>query len=293
MLDNQGGEGNSRRGGLAAMWSEGFDAAGRVVAAIALLMATAAVAPAQADWTVYASGDLGYSALKGSVDGFLNQGPGRAFNGNDTTVSPLIGGAVGLAVPMNEAMAWQLPWHWQLPDWRVRAELEAVGLRDYDVITKPIANNTGPVVTVVESWSLMTNFFLDVPLRGLYRPISWTTSRLFGRWRLPLLKDTLKRTTLDVGFGVGVAGLDVTTREDVNRGSTTEHNFAWQVGAGFSYDLTDRVDLTLGYRYIDPGDASYEFDNQIRVLDQVQAVNGSKFPRELEQCIVPCAWMWR
>ena len=72
-----------------------------------------------------------------------------------------------------------------------------------------------------------------------------------------------KKRRLWCPFWQKLAGLDVTTREEGNRGSTTSHNFAWQVGAGFSYDLTDRVDLTLGYRYIDPGDASYEFDNLV------------------------------
>ncbi len=246
------------------MRSEGFGVMGRIVAAIALLMTAAVAAPAQADWRVYASGDLGYSALRGSVKGFLNVGTGVTFKGADTTVSPLIGGAVGLAAPMNEAVVWQLPWHWRFPDWQVRAELEAIGLRDYDVITRPVIEGvTGPVVSKVESWSLMTNFFLDVPLRGLYRPISWTSSRLFGRWRLRLLKDVLDRTTFDIGAGIGLASLDITTREESNRASTEVYNFAWQAAAGFSYQLTDRVDLTLGYRFIDPGDAHYRFQNLV------------------------------
>jgi hypothetical protein len=211
-------------------------------------------APASADWNVYMSGGLGYSVMDGSAKGSVQDNiiGVRDIKGSDTDVSPILAGAVGLSSPMDEL----LPLQWRLPDWRVRAELEAVGLREYELSTDPITvgvNQTGKVRSKIESWSFMTNFFLDLPMGGLYRPISWTSARLFGRWRLQTLKHVLDRTTFDVGAGVGVAHLDLKTEESATRGKNDEYNFAWQAGAGFGYQLTERVNLNAGYRYIDTG----------------------------------------
>ena len=229
-----------------------------VLATIALLWAAE---PASAEWRVYTSADLGYSASKGQAGGQVQSGQLFTLGGSDTGVSPLLGLAFGLAVPMDEIAPIELPRGWRLPDWDVRAEIEAIGLRNFKYTTNPIvqnsAQNSGDLLTELDSWSLMANFWLDVPLRGLYKPISWTSARLFGRWRLRTLKRTLDRTTLDLGVGVGVANLDADTQESATRGSGNEYNFAWQVGAGLGYQLTDRVNLAVGYRYIDPGTAKY------------------------------------
>jgi opacity protein-like surface antigen len=231
-----------------------------VVLGVLWLLAPAATA---SDWRVYVSAGLGYSAAEGSADGriTLNNGGGLfELGGSDTDVSPLLGGAVGVAIPMDQIAPLELPRGWRLPDWDVRAEIEAVGLRSYQFKTDPIqpgSQTAGPILTELDTWSLMTNFWLDVPLRGLYKPISWTSARLFGRWRLRTLKQVLARTTLDMGVGVGMAHLDTTTTESGTRGTGDDYNFAWQAGVGLGYQLTDRVNLSLGYRYIDPGTAKY------------------------------------
>jgi opacity protein-like surface antigen len=232
---------------------------GLLVGMVSLAASTATAA----DWRVYTSAGLGYSAAEGSADGRIIDNGGGQFplGGSDTDVSPLLGGAVGLAVPMDQIAPIELPFGWRLPEWDVRAEIEAVGLRSYQFKTDPIqpgSQTAGPILTDLDTWSVMGNFWLDVPLRGLYKPISWTSARLFGRWRLRTLKKALDRTTLDMGVGVGVAHLDTTTTESGTRGTGDDYNFAWQAGVGLGYQLTDRVNLSLGYRYIDPGTAKYQ-----------------------------------
>jgi hypothetical protein len=231
--------------------------AGRVGLAAVVLLVLAL--PASAEWRIYTSADLGYSVSKGEADGQVEFANGLTvpLGGNDTDVSPFLGGAIGLAIPMDEIASFEMPRGWRLPDWDVRAEIEAIGLRNYKYKTDSIGANSGDLLTELDSWSVMSNFWLDVPLRGLYRPISWTSARLFGRWRLRWLKHALDRTTFDLGGGVGVANLDVDTQESATNGSGDEYNFAWQVGAGFGYQLTDRVKLAVGYRYLDPGTAKY------------------------------------
>lgn len=225
--------------------------------AIALAV-TLAAGPAGADWRVYVSGDLGYSAAVGRADGFINFAPPSfELGGKDTDVSPLLGGAVGVAIPMDEVAPLQLPRGWRLPDWDVSLELEAVGLREYEFKTAPVVASSGPILTEVETWSLMTNVSVDLPLAGLYRPISWTSSRLFGRWRLRTLKQVLDIASLNPVVGIGVAHLDVTTNEADSRGRADEYNFAWQAGGDLGFQVADRVNLSVGYRYIDPGDAKY------------------------------------
>ena len=66
-----------------------------------------------------------------------------------------------------------------------------------------------------------------------------------------------------LGAGVGVAGNEIKLVEETLRGKDTAYKFAWQVGSGFGYDLTERVTISMGYRYVD-------FDDQkIDVVDSV------------------------
>ena len=60
-----------------------------------------------------------------------------------------------------------------------------------------------------------------------------------------------------IGAGMGVALLKFSYK-DMNYGrkySEKAHNFAWQVGAGVTYDLTKNIALDGGYRYINAGAA--------------------------------------
>lgn len=214
--------------------------------------------PAAAQWSVYSSADLGFSIADATGDGTIDTAGGTfTLGGDDTDVSPFLGGAIGLRVPLSEATPWSTP-RW-LEGFALREELEIVGLRNYKLSTDPPEQNGTPVasggktITEIDTWSVMVNTWLDVPLDGLYRPISWTSARLFGRWRLRTLKQILERTTISGGAGIGATFLDVETNQGGTRGDDKTNEFAWQAGAGIGYQLSDRVNLSFGYRYIDPG----------------------------------------
>ena len=85
-------------------------------------------------------------------------------------------------------------------------------------------------VTVTNGWSAMTNFWRDY----------FFTDR-FGVYG---------------GGGFGVGGYEYSMFADeirgtvgVVRGSSAVNTFAWQVGTGFTYQLSERVTFDTGYRF--------------------------------------------
>lgn len=69
-----------------------------------------------------------------------------------------------------------------------------------------------------------------------------------------------------IGAGLGAARLKGESKVSSGgykfSGSKTEWDFAWNVGAGVAYKLTDMVSLDLGYRYSDFGSISEDgFDD--------------------------------
>ncbi|QQX56974.1 outer membrane protein [Pseudomonas chlororaphis] len=64
--------------------------------------------------------------------------------------------------------------------------------------------------------------------------------------------------------GLGLAQLESKGwqgNESRQYGSATQTNLAWSLGAGVAYDVTDRLALDLGYRYIDMGDTESGWNN--------------------------------
>ncbi len=61
-----------------------------------------------------------------------------------------------------------------------------------------------------------------------------------------------------IGGGIGVAHVKGTAEIMGLSGSIKKTNFAWQAGAGLSYDLTKNFALDLGYRYMDYGNFEKE-----------------------------------
>lgn len=58
--------------------------------------------------------------------------------------------------------------------------------------------------------------------------------------------------------------------------SQKQTNLAWSLGAGVTYDVTDRLALDLGYRYIDMGDTESgwnSFNNARRLQDEKMKAN--------------------
>lgn len=72
-----------------------------------------------------------------------------------------------------------------------------------------------------------------------------------------------------IGGGIGFAFINYKTSYDsvsdnglddeYVSGSTSETNFAWSLGGGMAYDITENWTVDLGYRYIDAGNVSKTF----------------------------------
>ncbi len=209
---------------------------------------------AAADWTIYLAGHLGIATGKGEVSG-VNAGA-VAFDDDDRDSAPMMSGSVGLAVPMNELMAWQLPYGLELPDWSVRPEFEVTGLRDFEYTTLLNEGATFDDVWVSNSSSLsmMVNTWFDVPTTILTRPLAWTLQT-----RKTTMNRILDPITFYAGAGVGAAKLEVSaisTFPEQARGN--DWKFAWQVGSGFGYRLTPYVTVDLGYRFFKTREADLE-----------------------------------
>jgi outer membrane autotransporter protein len=63
-----------------------------------------------------------------------------------------------------------------------------------------------------------------------------------------------------VGAGVGAARNEVEVSDGVVSGDDDDTDFAWQVGAGIGYQVSNSVDVQIGYRYVDFGKADIDFD---------------------------------
>lgn len=72
--------------------------------------------------------------------------------------------------------------------------------------------------------------------------------------------DTGTKFTPYVGAGIGMARLKGKVTDTDESISKSKTNFAWQVGAGVSYAMTDNLSLDAGYRYMDSGDVTIKED---------------------------------
>jgi len=237
----------------------------RPLAAIVALVALLVPVSASADWTAYAAGHIGISTGKGEVVG--NVGP-VGFDDSDRDSSPMIAGSIGLSIPMDELMAWKLPYGLELPDWPVRTEIEFAGLRDFEYRTL-VNPGTPPDIylTSSASWAMMVNGFVDVPTTVLERPLAWTFQT-----RKSTIRRVLDPITFYAGAGVGTAQvkLDAVTTA-ARQAKSDDFKFAWQVGTGFGYALTPFVTLDVGYRFFKTRDV------EPTLRDSVGNVSGDDF----------------
>jgi len=214
----------------------------RLALALALLMAFALPTAVQADWTVYVEGTIGISTGSGQVEGLIE--PATTFDAKDRDSSPMLAGAVGLSIPMNEAMAWELPYDLELPEWPIRPEIEFAGLRQFEYVT-PIGNTSAIFLTSNSSWAMMINNWFDVPMRTVSKPLAWTFQT-----RRTTMDRILEPITFNLGVGIGMSAIDVNGVSTADRFFSDDSiSFAWQVGTGFSYEVTPFVSLGASYRY--------------------------------------------
>ena len=225
-----------------------------------------------ADWEVYVAGGLGISSADVEADGFVPNGS-IVLSGVASDASPLVDGAVGLAIPMDELVPREYLADVRLPNWPVRFEMEAAGLREYEVDT---VRGAAPYFSKISATTLMWNVWNDIPMVQVLRPIQYT----FGLGRQPRLRQWLEPGSIYYGAGVGLGVLEFRGTDNVLNGSDDIYDFAWNVGAGVNYSLTDTVDLSVGYRYVGIGkhevdlfngvvaepNASLEYDTHIHEL---------------------------
>ena len=225
--------------------------------AVAVCLLGLAPASARADWLLYLSGSLGMASGTTSIAGssvLVNPTPpGRVFGGTYSDSSPLISGAFGVAIPLNETTAWELPYDIRLPTWTLRFETDVTGLRSFEGLTN------GPTLQdrnfgQTETWSMVFNLWQDVPLGGVTRLLAKLPGRT-PRW----VRQTLDKSQIYVGGGIGVAGIEIDFTDNTHFAQANNTQFAWQAGTGFSYALTRIVSLDLGYRYFDYGAVSTRY----------------------------------
>ncbi|MDJ0850198.1 MAG: outer membrane beta-barrel protein [Myxococcota bacterium] len=197
---------------------------------------------------LYVSGTLSVSAGTGETGGSGSVGALNFSNsGSDTDSSPVLGGTLGYAFPLSEMFPYK--WEWPLPEWNFRVEFEGMALRDYEFVTKLNVGgvtSTDKYFTEGSGWGLLHNWWLDLPVHA---PLAMA----FGR--IPMLEPL----TMHMGGGVGMGMTEFKTAADGAgfKGKTEDIHLVWQVGAGFDYQITDRVSFGAGYRYVDLGDFSY------------------------------------
>lgn len=199
-----------------------------------------------ADWDVYVAGGLGISTAVIDTDGVFDPAINLFFNGDDSDASPLVDGAVGLRIPMDELVAREWLPDLRLPNYPYRIEIEAAGLREFELKTQIGPQN---FFSSVKATTVMVNQWLDIPLIELWRPVQY----LGGLGRQPRLRQWLEPGSLFFGWGVGFSYLEIEGTSNIVSGSDDIFDFAWNVGAGLNYALTDHVDLSGGYRYVGLG----------------------------------------
>jgi opacity protein-like surface antigen len=179
----------------------------------------------------YLTGNLAISTGQGQSGGatefFEN-------TGSDSDSAPAYGGAVGFGFELTEAIP--RSWDVRLPGWGLRFEFEGMTGREYELLT----SGGDGYISEVTAWTFMPNLWIDAPL---HPPIAW----IFGR--IPVL-EPLK---LYMGAGLGLSATDLDTTDNVSQGRNEEFLFGWQAGTGLAYEITQRVTLMAGYRYVDLG----------------------------------------
>ena len=208
----------------------------------------------------YALGLTGISGGVGQASG-ANSFVGFDLIGEDTDASPALGGAIGFEFWLGDVISRdvRLPeavhWKPKIPNFNVRAELEGVGMRDYELKTPGFTTNT-PYHTEVDSWSVMINHWLEWPI----------SPALTAAWKRMPSVDPL---SIQFGVGLGFGQTKVFTSDSIVRGATTANNFIYQLAAGIGYDVTDRVQIAAGYRRVEMGDANvplFDTANQLAGL---------------------------
>jgi opacity protein-like surface antigen len=216
-----------------------------------LLLVALVPAPAATAADFYLGGGIGISPeATGTANGVNSfTSPNFDIHGRDTDSAPTYSGVLGMEVALDEA----LPWFRRVPRWDLRLEAEATGGRDYE-FTTPGFTATEPYRSHIKAWSLLANLYLDVPVYPAF-------SALFGRLAV------VEPLSVYAGAGIGLGSTELSASDTSTAGDESAYLFAWQAGAGFSYELTEHVDFALGYRYVDLGRTSASLEDSPPLAD--------------------------
>jgi opacity protein-like surface antigen len=216
-----------------------------VVGTCVTIIAVLAIVVTSAVGQAYAADKGGvYIAVKGGYEykessGGITDTAAPAVNQNATRRwSDQNGYALGCAIGYNFA-------DMGLP---VRAEAEYMyhSQFKFNSVNGTAATSTGLTSTKIGAQTMFANAYYDI-----------TTGTAFTPY---------------VGAGLGVAWVNL--KVSTNNASSTidgDHdtlNFAWNVGAGVGYALSDNVVIDLGYRYTDFGDSKSVTDPQLPTVTQ-------------------------
>ena len=198
---------------------------------LALSLAAPIMASAQEINSIYVTPKLIYSHQVGDMN------PSRWSNGA-WTANALGGEETDNSFGLGLSVGADLGYYYDLP-MRVELEYAYRGKAEF---------GQGPSV-VLGSVPLMASHSFDI-----------TAHSLMANAFFDFNNDSM--FTPYIGAGLGLAYLDTTYRASIQNGTTAtvttnndNWNFAWNVGAGVAYHLSDNMALDLGYRYVDLGTA--------------------------------------
>lgn len=222
----------------------------------AALLAGAAAHAADKKMGIYGAVKGGWSGTTYTKNGLDNLNLASTQNANATNESfktpdqYVFGGAIGY----NWAASFNIP---------IRSELEYMyrgNMLKYGADNGTAGSEVSSKVTSIQT--LFANFFYDINTGTAFTPY--------------------------VGAGVGLAWID--TKYSSTAASfanwegdkkTTATNFAWNVGAGLGYSVTDNFILDLGYRYVSFGSSKAYggavYDQKFKNLGAHEVLLGLRF----------------
>ncbi len=199
-----------------------------ILAALALVATLALGTAFAADkGGVYVGVKGGYEYKDSKSDGMTDNAAAGTNQNGTKSVSDRSGYTVGGAIGYNFA-GMGLP---------VRAEAEYLYHNQfkYDGTNGTHATSTGSYTAKLDIHTVFANFYYDIKTGTAFTPY--------------------------VGAGLGLAIIQQKVSSTFRNwattddGSTTATNFAWNVGAGVGYAVTDNIIIDLGYRYTSFGDS--------------------------------------
>jgi Opacity protein and related surface antigens len=188
---------------------------------------------------VYVGGHLGMGFLNQSDRSFRDSETGFSYSPGDDS-DTVFGGGISVGYDFSHRVG--LPIRLEL-DYTARSEGEAKNRAN--ILEQSSGKTFGTTKKdKISLQTLMVNAWVDIPT---------------GTAVTPYLGGGIGFGFVNYKSNLNFVDLTAGTESGSESGSTNETNFAWSLGAGVAYDITERWTVDLGYRYIDAGEASVSF----------------------------------